>query len=235
MNLILLSEEDFLQEGVARLTGERAQHIIQTIRSEVGDTLTIGLINSLLGFGIVAALTSTTVILDVTLNSPPPAPLPLRLILALPRPKVLRRTIAACAALGAKDLILLNSYRVEKSYWGSPLLETEQLKKHLILGLEQGKDTQLPSIRFEKRFKPFVEDGLPLLLNNTTALVAHPYADSPCPKSSSGHITLVVGPEGGFIPYEIEKLDEIGFQSITLGQRVLKVETAIPFLLGKLF
>jgi len=235
MNLILLSEEDFLQEGEARLTGERAEHVIHTIRAQIGDTLTVGLINSQHGYGIVSALTSSTVTLQVTLNSPPPAPLPLRLILALPRPKVLRRTIAACAALGAKDLILLNSYRVEKSYWGSPLLEAKQLKKHLILGLEQGKDTQLPNIQIEKRFKPFVEDKLPLLLDNTTALVAHPYADSACPKSSSGHITLAVGPEGGFIPYEIEKLAEVGFQSITLGQRVLKVETAIPFLLGKLF
>lgn len=235
MNLILLSEEDFLQEGKAHLTGERAEHVIHTIRAKVGDTLTVGLIDNLLGCGIVAALTSNTVILNVTLNSPPPAPLPLRLILALPRPKVLRRTIAACAALGAKDLILLNSYRVEKSYWGSPLLEADELKKHLILGLEQGKDTQLPTIRLEKRFKPFVEDELPLLVDNSTALVAHPYADSLCPKNSSGHITLAVGPEGGFIPYEIEKLTETGFQSITLGQRVLKVETAIPFLLGKLF
>lgn len=235
MNLILLSEADFVRGDVACLTGDRAEHIIKTIRAKIGDKLTVGLINGLLGFGIVTALSSSTVTLNVTLNSPPPTPLPLRLILALPRPKVLRRTIAACATLGVKDLILMNSYRVEKSYWGSPLLAAEQLKKHLILGLEQGKDTQLPSIRLEKRFKPFVEDELPLLLDNTTTLLAHPYADEHCPKDSSGHVTLAVGPEGGFIPYEVDKLAEMGFQSITVGQRVLKVETAIPFLLGKIF
>ena len=235
MNLILLTEDDFQQNDIVLLCDERAEHILNTIGVKIDDRLIVGLINNLLGHGIVIALTNTTVTLNVQLNSPAPPALPLRLILALPRPKVLRRTIAACSALGVKELILLNSYRVEKSYWGSPLLEPEQLTKHLKLGLEQSKDTVLPNIQLKKRFKPFVEDELPLLLNETTALVAHPYANSTCPKEPSGHITLAVGPEGGFIPYEINKLSEIGFHGITLGPRILKVETAIPLLLGKLF
>ena len=236
MNLILLTEADnFLRDDIVLLDGTRAEHILNTIGIHIEDELTVGLLNGLLGTGTVVAFTNSTVSLQLRLNRSPPSPLPLRLILALPRPKVLRRTVAACSALGIKELIFLNSYRVEKSYWGSPLLKPEQLDRHLKLGLEQAKDTVLPSIRLVKRFKPFVEDELPLLLKNTTPLVAHPYSSKPCPKAASGHITLAVGPEGGFIPYEIDKLNEIGFKGITLGARILKVEAVIPLLIGKLF
>ena len=60
--------------------------------------------------------------------------------------------------------------------------------------------------------------------------------DSPCPVGPlSSPVTLAVGPEGGFIDYEIGKLCEAGFQPVTLGSRILRVETAIPVILGRLF
>ena len=49
-----------------------------------------------------------------------------------------------------------------------------------------------------------------------------------------GSITVAIGPEGGFIPYEIEKLSECGFQSFSLGPRILRVETAVPVILSRL-
>jgi 16S rRNA (uracil1498-N3)-methyltransferase len=86
-----------------------------------------------------------------------------------------------------------------------------------------------------KRFKPFVEDELPALIANTQALVAHPGAVTPCPSHCSEPVTLAVGPEGGFIRYEIDKLTECGFSPIHMGERILRVETAITALLAKLF
>ena len=137
--------------------------------------------------------------------------------------------------MGVKRLYLINTWRVEKSYWQTPWLSDSNIREQFILGLEQGCDTALPEIIIKKRFKPFVEDELPNIISNTKALVAHPIGSTPFPVALNQQTTLAVGPEGGFIDYEVTKLVEAGFESITLGNRILRVETAIPVLLSKLF
>src|SRR5690606_28312505 len=99
--------------------------------------------------------------LQVEFQQPPPAKLPLTLLLALPRPKMLKRVLQTVASMGVPRLVLLNSYRVEKSFWQTPFLTPEAIREQLILGLEQSRDTVLPEVWIEKRFKPFVEDQLP--------------------------------------------------------------------------
>ena len=140
---------------------------------------------------------------------------------------------AGLTSLGVKQVYLINSYRVEKSFWGSPLLQPEKLQEQLLLGLEQACDTILPQVHLRQRFKPFVEDELPQIADGTSAFVAHPVALNACPIRSNGPSTLAIGPEGGFIPYEIEKLQECGFTPISLGRRILRVETAVPVLLSR--
>ena len=148
----------------------------------------------------------------------------------------MRRILQTIATLGVKQLHLIHSYRVEKSYWQTPFLEAGSIYEQLILGLEQGCDTQLPEVHLHKRFKPFVEDELPAIVgNNSRALVAHPYTELSCPCQIDYSLTLAVGPEGGFIPYEIDLLEQCGFEAVHLGERIMRVETAVPYLLGKLF
>ena len=43
-------------------------------------------------------------------------------------------------------------------------------------------------------------------------------------------ITFIIGPEGGFDPVEYQKLVDIGFESISLGKRILRAETAAIYL-----
>jgi RsmE family RNA methyltransferase len=235
MNLILLFENDFIDKNKVSLSDRRGEHIRNVHCAKVNDCLTIGLLNGQIGTGVIDNITADDVMLTIEYNQQPPPPLPLTLIIALPRPKMLKRILQTCATMGAKKIIFLNSYRVEKSYWQTPLLTEDKVNEQLILGLEQGKDTLLPKVMVEKRFKPFVEDRLADICKNTTALVAHPNSESPCPQNLSTPTTLIIGPEGGFIPYEIEKINAAGCQSIHLGKRILRVETAVPVLLGKLF
>ena len=117
----------------------------------------------------------------------------------------------------------------------SPLLAPETLREYLLQGLEQARDTLLPSVQCHRQFKPFVEDRLPRMAAGKNALLAHPGDHPPCPRGGPGEVLLVVGPEGGFIPYEVEKLQAAGCQAVALGPRILRVEHAVTALLGRLF
>lgn len=235
MNLILLEETDFFDDGRARLSDARFRQIQSVHQSSVGDSVRVGVLNGLMGTATITTLSDSLVELEVSLDTPPPPKLPLTLLLALPRPKMARRILRAIAELGVEHVVLLNSYRVEKSYWQSPLLSEEKIRDYFIEGLQQSRDTVLPELHIEKRFKPFVEDRLPQMLAGKTALLAHPHTGTPCPQPLDAAALLAIGPEGGFIPYEVEKLQEAGLQTIDLGARILKVETAVPVLVGKLF
>lgn len=235
MNLLLLEEGDFISADQVRLSGRRLQHMQEVHQAQLGDTLRVGLIGGLMGQATITSLSDVYAELSVELNQTPPAKLPLTLLLAMPRPKMFRRILQHCATLGVADIILINSYRVEKSFWQTPFLLPDEIRGNLLLGLEQARDTVLPSVRIEKRFKPFVEDELPGLVTGTRAIVAHPGDYPHCPRQLTTPVTLAIGPEGGWIPYEVDKLVEAGFEPVQLGERILRVETAVTALIAKLF
>ena len=234
MNLLLINE-DHLTDDTATLTDPRQlKHIQQHLKLNVGDSIKIGMRDCLKGTATITSLCDTALILDnILLAEPPPPKLSLTLIIALPRPKVLRRLIMDAVTLGAERIILLHSYRVEKSYWQSPFLQ--QIDDYIQLGLEQAGDTVWPQVVLKQRFKPFVEDELPALCQDKIALVAHPYAQQVCPAQIEQPCVLVIGCEGGFIPYEIDLLQKNGCQPVSLGARILRTETAVAHLIGRLF
>jgi len=204
-------------------------------RAETGDTLKVGLLGGPMGSGRVTRLDSQCLELDLTLDQPPPPKLPLTLVLALPRPKVLNRVLASATSLGVARIFLINAWKVEKSYWKSPRMTEANLLEQRLLGLEQARDTVLPELHLRRLFRPFAEEELPGLTRDTLALVGHPGAAAPCPRQLAGPATLAVGPEGGWIEAELASLQAAGFQPVDLGPRILRTETAVAALVGRLF
>ena len=235
MNLLLVSQADFIAADRVRITDRRLQHLNSVNKASAGQTLRAGLLGGLQGQATLLSIDSEAAELQVDFHEQPPAKLPVTLLLALPRPKMLRRTLQTIASMGVNKLVLINSYRVEKSFWQTPILQPEALTAELILGLEQARDTALPEVILAKRFKPFVEDELPALVANTRGLIAHPGDFPECPRGLDEPVTLAIGPEGGWIPYEVDLLIKAGLQPVQLGERILRVETAVPALLARLF
>ena len=240
MNLILLFPGDLAPDGTARLAGRRARHVHEVHRARVGDELVVGLRNGAVGSGTVLSVAPEEVRLAVVLDGAPPPSVGLDLLLAMPRPKVLRRILQAAASLGAKRLVLVNAARVEKSYFDTPFLQPEEIERNLVLGLEQARDTLLPEVLIRPRFRPFAEDELDTLWPRGAfeRLLAHP-ADAPALGAEEaprvGPCSVVaIGPEGGWVPFETDLLEERGFARFTLGPRVLRVETAVAFAFGQL-
>ncbi|MDO4896152.1 MAG: 16S rRNA (uracil(1498)-N(3))-methyltransferase [Moraxella sp.] len=234
MNVMILPPSAFCDTTATIDSAEQLSHIKKILRAKVGDTLKIGKFGDKMGVGQIAHIDDTHCLLEnVRLDTDPPPKLGLTVMLALPRPKVLRRLIMDMTAFGVNDIILINSVRTDKSYWGSPLLA--RLDEFALEGLQQGVDSVPPAITFAKRFKPFVQDDLPQLIQGKSALVFHPYADisfkdfiskNPLPD------VVIIGAEGGFVPYEIGLLASVGVRSVSLGKRILRTESAVNAVLG---
>ena len=234
MNIVLLEAEQTQSEFWKIDNPRQIQHLSQHVQLNAGDTLKVGIRNGERYLTEVISVSEQQIRIRPIQLEASPTKLPVHLILALPRPKVLRRIIMDAVTLGVERISLIHSYRVDKSYWQSPFLQ--QLDDYVTLGLEQAGDTISPEIQMYKRFKPFVEDVLPTFISDQKpAYVAHPYAEQQMPHAIQHSCCLIVGPEGGFIPFEVDLLKKNGCQSRRLGNRILRTETAVSHILGRLF
>ncbi|MBU1565074.1 MAG: 16S rRNA (uracil(1498)-N(3))-methyltransferase [Proteobacteria bacterium] len=233
MNIILAEAAEVVDSQLT-LSDYRAEHIVKVLKSEIGDRLRVGIINGMRGFGTISALQkkfpfSASVNLELS-ESPGTLP-PLDLILALPRPIMLKRILSQVTALGVGTIHLVNANRVEKSFWEAGLLQPQEYRPHLLHGLEQAVDTRMPEIRLHPKFKPFIEDFCPSLVGDYHyLLLADPKGEHRLVDvvgEKTGRILLAAGPEGGWVPYEVQKFREQGFFCCTIGERILKVDTAI--------
>ncbi len=233
MNIILVTAEEIIDRQVV-LDDHRAVHIIKVLQSEVGDRIRIGIVDGGRGTGMVTEIrTKRPTFVKLTVQiSDYAAPLPeIDLILALPRPIMLKRILSQVATLGIGKLFLLHANRVEKSFWESGLLEDGQYREYLRQGLEQAIDTRMPQVEMYRRFKPFVEDILPEMSGRYQfRLLGHPYGKSTLAEALTGNpgrILLAVGAEGGWVDFEVEMFQRQGFSCCSLGERILKVDTAV--------
>lgn len=234
MNIVLLDPRQTESEFWSITSKRQLEHLKIHVDVKVGDTLKVGIKAGKRYLTEVLEISEQAIRVKVLHEEVVPKKLPVTLILAMPRPKVLRRLIQDSVTLGVEKIILLHSYRVDKSYWQTPFLQ--QLNHFIELGLEQAGDTITPQIEIFKRFKPFVEDVLPtLIFPNVPCYVAHPYVESSMPFAIDHNCTIMIGPEGGFIPYEIDLLVKNGCQVFNLGNRIIRTENVIPYVLGRLF
>ena len=232
MNIILLAPEDWLDDNTVCLDDRRHEHIRSVLKAEIGDALRVGLLDGLRGSGTIVKLSDEHTHLQVDLVDPPLPRHPCDLILALPRPKMLRRVFRTAAEMGAAHLYLINSARVEKSYWQSPLLQPDRIKAALTAGLERAGDTVLPQVHLHPRFKPFIEDQLPGLIGSSACWIGHPGAPEAL-ATQSGEGLILLGPEGGFVPYEVQLAQSMGAQPVRLSDRILSVDTAVTAALSQ--
>lgn len=237
MNLLLLREADRVCGQTFVITDRRATHVRQVLRAEVGQCLRVGLLEGPLGTGRVEHIDEHAVRLECEFDPAPPAPSNVDLILAIARPKSLRKALMDVACMGVDRLVLLRTWRVEKPYLTSELLEPAGYEPVFFEGMMQGRTTRMPRVQVETCFKPFVEDRAEAFLEGTSVrLVAHPSG----PKSISAvrigpaeRVALVVGPEGGLIDYELQAFARLGFGAVRMGPWPLRVEAACVALLAQ--
>jgi RsmE family RNA methyltransferase len=233
MNIVLFEKSE-ITRGSVLLEGDRARHIVKILRSVPGDTIKVGEIGGNSGKGVITELSRRPpyrVLLKIFLTEkvfPKPE---IDIMLALPRPIMLKRIFYQATELGVGSLFIVNAKRVEKSFWDSNLIDSVNYRQHLLKGMEQAIDTRIPEVLFFRGFKPFMDREFSVLKKHYKhLLIAHPF----CPSTLSeriqepgGRVLLAVGPEGGWIDYEIERMTDAGFKAFSIGNRILRVDTAV--------
>jgi RsmE family RNA methyltransferase len=238
MNLILCEPDEIDADGLVALTGTRAAHLRDVLRVAPGHRVRIGIVDGAKGHGEVLSVADGRAVLHCALDSqvsPVPA---VDLLLAVPRPKVMRRLWAQLAALGVGRIRLTNAWRVERHYFDTHLLGSETYRPLLMEGLQQAGDTRLPRVTIHRQFRILVEDELGPADPGELRLVAHPDGDGSVHAAVSGssrrRALLAIGPEGGWNPFELDLLARHGFQTVGLGPRPLRTDTACVALLALL-
>lgn len=244
MNLILIHPHELDSAGRVRLGGERAEHIRTVLKAAPGKPLKIGLLGGPKGSGTVDEISGKEVILRCEFKEKIPPRPAVDLLLALPRPKVMKRLWAQLAALGVGRIVLANAEKVERYYFDSHVLEPDFYTARLIEGLQQAGDTLLPEVQIVRQLKPFLEDELDTVFPRSGArLIADPSGarnifqtleESGKKVPNSGNVLIAVGPEGGWTPYELELFAAHGFQVFHAGSRILRTDTACVALLSLL-
>jgi RsmE family RNA methyltransferase len=146
---------------------------------------------------------------------------------------MLRRIFRSVAEFGVGELHLIHSYRVEKSFWQSPFLSQDKVETALIQGMERSGDTVMPRIFQHRRFKPFIQDQLADVTQGRQVLLAHPGKHATPNADSAQPRAVLIGPEGGFIDYEVALAQDMGATVVSLGDRILSVDTAICAVLAR--
>jgi RsmE family RNA methyltransferase len=237
MNLILVREEELAPGNIATVSGERARHIREVLGAGPGTTVRVGLVDGPLGVATVVRVERDRVLLSCAFEGGAPEAPRLDLLLALPRPKVLNRLWAQLAALGVGRIVLVNAAKVERCYFDSHVLTPEVFTPRLIEGLQQARDTRLPEVLVRRRFKPFVEDELHAFSPAGLRLVADPGGEQRVgdlfpARGAPERVLLAVGPEGGWVSFELDLLRSHGFVVVGMGHRTLRTDTACIALLG---
>ncbi len=139
------------------------------------------------------------------------------LALGLPKPDALESAIRMASELGVARFLLFASERTvvrwDEKKRASRLARLQSIARE---ACEVSFRTHLPKIEFA--------EGLAGVLNaHPDALVLSEVEGVPAPFSPEGDAVIVIGPEGGWAPREVEL---IGDRARTLGPRVLRADTA---------
>lgn len=244
MNLILLEPGevgDGRSGNDVTLSGDRAKHLLTVLRVAPGGCVRVGVIDGPRGTATVQSSGGGSVTLRCTFEEHVPERPGVDLLLALPRPKVMRRLWAQISASGVGRIIVTNAERVERDYFDAHTLAPACYRPLLIEGLHQARDTRLPAVSIHKRFKVLVEDELDGLFEaGGLRLVADPSAQTHVAaavaerarESPDRRVLLAIGPEGGWNAFEIALLESRGFLRVGMGERTLRTDTACVALLA---
>lgn len=239
MNLILLEAHEL--GAPLPLSDPRAQHILKVLRRAPGDTFVAGVVDGPQGVATLREIDATAGALRLefspTGDAPPPPPV--TLLLGLPRPQTARDILRDATTLGVARIHFVATERGDPNYAASSLWTSGEWRRHVLAGAAQACDTRLPRVDWTLSLAEACRAAHAPPAAPPLRLALDPYeATRPLANALGWHrpknedaspapLVLALGPERGWGPRDREILRAAGFVLCSLGNRILRLETAV--------
>jgi len=218
----------------ATLDGGEAHHLIHVMRAQLGDEVTLFDGGGTEFTAKIAEIGRTRVELHVLDRREIDREAPRAVVLGVALPKGERRRwlIEKTVEIGVQCLVPLKTARGVAQPTETAL---DRLRSAVVQASKQCGRNRLMRIGQPQEFDDYIANVPP----TAAALIAHPGGEVNIPvtlrvtnaitrsvMSTLSEVRLAVGPEGGFTDEEVARAVELGWQTVDLGPRTLRIETA---------
>lgn len=240
MNIVLFHPHEI--DSPLPLADPRVQHLQKVLRKGPGDSFVAGMVNGPAGEARILSLSAEEGLrLQFTATSDGMPLHPVGLVIGFPRPIQLKRLLRDVASLGVQAVHLCGTELGEKSYLKSTLSQESELAAMLQDGSIQARSTHVPAVFVHRDVAACLdalgEDGT-MRAAATNIRVALDNVAPTCSLNSflSGcggglelrgrGVVAAIGSERGWTAAERDLFRGAGFTLCSMGQRVLRTETA---------
>jgi 16S rRNA (uracil1498-N3)-methyltransferase len=215
---LFLEPKQFSGESTAQLKPEQLHYLRKVLRFRPGDFCVV--LNGL-GKAWQGVFDGESIVLKV-LQEPPGYELPVRVKIACAVPKGDRWEwlLQKAVELGAMEIVPLQT---ERSVVKPQVEKLVRWQAIVCEAAEQCERAVLPQVLAPITFADFLTQGV---LGKALICTARGERPSLLSQRTTEPLTVLSGPEGGFSATEIAQARSAGFQMVSLGQRILRAETA---------
>jgi 16S rRNA (uracil1498-N3)-methyltransferase len=209
----------------AVLTGAHAEHLSRVLRARVGQEFDITTGNEVRR-GRVTAIAQDRV--ELELGDAVTAPLAVQVTVALSVFKFDRMewAIEKCTELGATRIVPVTARRTETHLATAAAKRVDRWRRIALQAAEQSRRVSPPEISDPLKLKDAaaLPGSLRIVLSESETSVM--LKDVLRPPADLSAVVLALGPEGGWADDELEMFQEAGWISASLGNTILRAETA---------
>jgi len=217
------------ERTTASLIGDQAQHLARVLRAEPGqffDVVAGGFLHS----AEIATVGENEVVFTLHEEMEAGSALPIHLLMAVYKFDHMEWAIEKTTELGVTAITPILARRTEKHLSLASAKRVERWRRIAREASQQSRRSDVPTINDPTKLQPALQSEaatLRILLAETeqeNSLLAA--LQSARGNSATGNIAIAIGPEGGWTPEEMALFTQHQWQHVTLGQRILRAETA---------
>lgn len=230
------TSKELISENIAKIIGEDVKHIIKVLRIEAGEKVVL---NDCQGTEYLAVISSTSkqevefeILEKLDVNNE--SPVKIHLYQGLPKAQKMDLIVQKGTELGISDFIPVITLRVDVKLKGE-FKKLDRLNRIALEAAKQSKRSIVPKvlepISFDEALESMKELDLIIVpYENAEGFgiksLINKLREENATLNEISEVGIFIGPEGGIEEDEILKLKEIGAHIVTLGNRILRTETA---------